>query len=69
MHIYSAFDCLLVATKCDRLQGFSVDGKIGSSSDDKNSYINKCVYVEGESTDSSPLKGFIMEDLDIYRCG
>ena len=61
--------CLPAATTCDRFQGFSVDGQIGSDADSEDSYINKCVYVEGEGANFSPLEGFVMKDLDIYRCG
>lgn len=47
------------------LQGFSVEGKIGDDSD-ADSYINKCVYVEGED---SELEGFVMEGLLLQNCG
>ena len=65
------FRCLsAAATFCDRLQGFSVQGQIGSSTDDLESYINKCVYVDGQGTDSSSqLDGFVMEGLNIENCG
>jgi len=45
-----------------------VEGKIGSS-DSAESYINKCVYVEGTGDSSSPLDGFVMEGLSIENCG
>ena len=49
-------------------QGFSVEGRIGSS-DSNESYIEKCVYVEGTGDSSSPLDGFVMEGLSIENCG
>ncbi len=52
------------------MQGFSVEGQIGSDPDVAESFINKCVYVEGEGTDSSSeLDGFVMEGLNVENCG
>lgn len=57
--------CRIIPTILHTLQGFSVEGKIGSS-DEKDSYVHKCVYVEGTGT---TLKGFIMDGLTVRNCG
>ncbi|CAN0020458.1 unnamed protein product, partial [Ectocarpus sp. 8 AP-2014] len=51
------------------LEGFSVDGKI--SDDDKaESYVDKCVFVEGPSTSGDErLEGFVMQDVSVQNCG
>lgn len=46
-----------------------MDGKIGSS-EVAESYVNKCVYVEGQGTEpGSPLDSFVMEELTVMNCG
>lgn len=42
-----------------------MEGKIGDGSD-SDSYIYKCVYVEGVD---SELDGFVMEGMLIQNCG
>ncbi|CAM9380859.1 unnamed protein product, partial [Laminaria digitata] len=51
------------------LQGFTVDGKVGSA-DKAESYVYKCIYVQAMETDAdAPLVGFVMEGLTIKNCG
>lgn len=40
----------------------------GSKKSDADSYVHKCVYVQGNGR-KDPLKGFIMESLTIKNCG
>ncbi|CBN79456.1 FirrV-1-B30 precursor [Ectocarpus siliculosus] len=51
------------------LEGFSVDGKI-SDDDEADSYVDKCVFVEGPSTSGEErLEGFVMQDVSVQNCG
>ncbi|CAB1115742.1 unnamed protein product [Ectocarpus sp. CCAP 1310/34] len=51
------------------LEGFSVDGKI-SDDDEAESYVDKCVFVEGTSTSGDErLEGFVMQDVYVQNCG
>ena len=46
-----------------------MDGFFGSSHDE-DSYINKCVWIDGEVEDDvTPLQGFVMRDMLIQNCG
>lgn len=50
-------------------QGFTVDGKSGSSSEIE-SYANKCVEVESMGKNSNEtLEGFVMKDMVVKNCG
>lgn len=50
-------------------QGFTVDGKSGSSSE-IGSYANKCVEVESMGKNSNEtLEGFVMKDMVVKNCG
>lgn len=51
------------------LQGFTVDGKSGSSSSIE-SYVNKCVEVESMGkSEGEALEGFVMKDMVVKNCG
>lgn len=51
------------------MQGFTVDGK-QDDDNKKDSYVNKCVRVEGTGTsENDPLEGFVMKDMMIKHCG
>ena len=51
------------------LQGFSVDGKTGST-DEMDSYNKKCVVVDGETrSEEDALDGFVMKDMFVRNCG
>ena len=51
-------------------QGFSVDGFVGSG-DSTDSFINKCVWVEGEAGAETitHIEGFVMKNMLIENCG
>ena len=51
-------------------QGFSVDGFRGSD-DTMDSWVDKCVWVEGGVEDGmiTHIEGFIMQDMTIRNCG
>lgn len=46
-----------------------MDGR-HDDNENKNSYVNKCVRVEGTGTsEEEPLEGFVMRDMLIKHCG
>lgn len=49
-------------------KGFTVDGEHGDDSSDEDSFVNKCVEVRGNGEDD-PLRGFIMQDMEVRNCG
>lgn len=51
------------------LQGFTVDGE-HDSSDDIDSYVNKCVEVVGQGdSEDEGIDGFVMTGMTVLNCG